>query len=419
MNRFLTEDTKAIIMLCGSFDRDPQVKPLGLREYTALVHWLIKAELRPSALMKSDCVKEAALGTAIDHERLQKLMGRGAQLGFAVDKWHQSGIWVISRSDQEYPARYKSHLKEQAPPLLFGAGDRSLLCGGGLAIVGSRAVDKAGEKFAREIAELCAVNLMPVVSGGARGVDQASMSAALEAGGVAIGVLAENLLRKSLERDARHALANGHLLLISPYHPEARFTVGSAMGRNKLIYAMADYGMVVSSDYNKGGTWAGATEELRRHKARPVFVRIDKETPAGNSKLLELGAVAWFRPDAGLSLQTQLSKAVAISGRNTVADRQGIFDFVMSRADTPSYRKIEPVSESLTMVKEATPEVSPKTLYEVALPVIMSRLSAPVTLEDLAANLEVTKSQLNLWLKRAVSEGKVERLTGPVRYRNV
>jgi len=30
------------------------------------------------------------------------------------------------------------------------------------------------------------------------------------------------------------------------------------MGRNKLIYAMADYGLVVSADCEKGGTWAGA-----------------------------------------------------------------------------------------------------------------------------------------------------------------
>jgi predicted Rossmann fold nucleotide-binding protein DprA/Smf involved in DNA uptake len=29
------------------------------------------------------------------------------------------------------------------------------------------------------------------------------------------------------------------------------------MGRNKLIYAMADYGLVVSAEHKKGGTWAG------------------------------------------------------------------------------------------------------------------------------------------------------------------
>jgi predicted Rossmann fold nucleotide-binding protein DprA/Smf involved in DNA uptake len=103
---------------------------------------------------------------------------------------------------------------------------------------------------------------MPVISGGARGVDQTAMNAALGAGGKVIGVLAENLLKKSLERTARNAIADKRLLLLSPYHPTARFTVATAMARNKLIYAMADYGVVVQSDYKKGGTWAGAAEEL-------------------------------------------------------------------------------------------------------------------------------------------------------------
>ena len=92
---------------------------------------------------------------------------------------------------------------------------------------------------------------MQVVSGGACGADQISMTAALEAGGVTIGILAENLLKKSVERKNRHAIADGRLLLLSPYHPNARFILGTAMGRNKLIYAMADYGLVVSAEQKK------------------------------------------------------------------------------------------------------------------------------------------------------------------------
>jgi predicted Rossmann fold nucleotide-binding protein DprA/Smf involved in DNA uptake len=79
------------------------------------------------------------------------------------------------------------------------------------------------------------------------------MDSALNADGVSIGILAENLLKKSLSRQFRNVINKGGLLLISPYHPNARFTVGTAMGRNKLIYAMADYGLVVSAEYNKGG----------------------------------------------------------------------------------------------------------------------------------------------------------------------
>lgn len=53
------------------------------------------------------------------------------------------------------------------------------------------------------------------------------------------------------------------------------------MGRNKLIYGMSDYGLVVSAEYKKGGTWAGAAEELKRENALPVFVRVGNDVPLG------------------------------------------------------------------------------------------------------------------------------------------
>ena len=224
MNDFLTEDTKAIILLCGVFGKDRSEKPLSLGEYSSLVRWLIKVKMRPGDLLQKDTIHEASMGSGINKQRLESLLGRGVQLGFAVEEWKRNGIWVISRSDIDYPVRYKKHLKNNAPPLLFGVGNRSLLKGDGLGIVGSRNVDQAGELFTRQVAEFCAYNRMPVVSGGARGVDQISMNATLEAGGVAIGILAENLLKKSVERSARQAIADGCLLLLSPYHPNARFT---------------------------------------------------------------------------------------------------------------------------------------------------------------------------------------------------
>ncbi|MGM0490961.1 MAG: DNA-processing protein DprA [Planctomycetota bacterium] len=54
--------------------------------------------------------------------------------------------------------------------------------------------------------------------------------------------------------EARKAIADDRLLLISPYHPEARFTVGTAMARNKFIYALADYGLVISADQKRGAS---------------------------------------------------------------------------------------------------------------------------------------------------------------------
>ncbi|MEE8585235.1 MAG: DNA-processing protein DprA [Acidobacteriota bacterium] len=289
----MSDDAKAILLLCGRLSKEPDCKPLQQHQYNQLARWLKHNKLRPADLLDDGTVPRAAQGAGISEQRLAELLKRGVQLGFAVETWNRSGIWVNCRSDPDYPARYKQHLKEKAPPILFGAGNRSLLQGGGVAIVGSRNVDAQGKDFTREVAAWCARGRITVVSGGARGVDQTAMQSALDAGGRVIGVLAENLLRKSVTRDARRAIADDRLLLISPYHPEARFRAGTAMGRNKLIYAMAACGLVVSAEYRKGGTWAGAEEELKRRPARPIFVKASGDVPVGNTRLLDLGAVAF------------------------------------------------------------------------------------------------------------------------------
>jgi predicted Rossmann fold nucleotide-binding protein DprA/Smf involved in DNA uptake len=417
MNDFLTEDTKAIILLCGVFGKDRSEKPLSLAEYSSLVRWLIEVKMRPGDLLQKENISEASMGSGIDKQHLESLLGRGVQLGFAVEEWQRNGIWIISRSDTDYPARYKKHLKDKAPPLLFGVGDRSLLKGGGLGIVGSRNVDQAGEAFTRQVAEFCANNQMPVVSGGARGVDQIS---------VTIGVLAENLLKKSVERSARHAIADGRLLLLSPYHPNARFTVGTAMGRNKLIYAMADYGLVVSAEHKKGGTWAGAQEELKRENSLPVFVRIGNNVPQGNSKLLDLGAIAWPDSIERNNFRQQLYDLAVNSQDNRPKKNLSLFDFQAAQETVPAEEPppANEVEEEKTPIAEPEPVVEaeakipdcPTSIYQAVLPVILNKLDSPATAEELADTLDVNKTQLNAWLKKAVDENKIIKLSKPVRY---
>ena len=421
MSNFLTNDTKAIILLCGVLGKDRTVKPLTQAEYNDLVRWLISEKIRPEDLLQHEKLDLAADGSGVERERLKSLLGRGVQLGFVVEEWQRNGIWIISRSDSDYPARYKKHLKDKAPPLLFGVGDRTLLSGGGVAIVGSRNVDSDGEAFTRKTAEACAYNNVPVISGGARGVDQIAMTATLDSGGITIGVLAENLLKKSLERNARKAISNGQLLLISPYHPNARFTVGTAMGRNKLIYAMADYGLVVSAEHKKGGTWAGATEELKRENALPIFIRTGKNIPTGNKELLELGALEWQEVISRDNISQQLSDLTK-SVKSNKQENLSLFDL--------QKQNISPTDKSKTDGKQETVSIEPmiednlvttpeSTIYEAVLPVIINQLGSPTAVDELSKTLDVSKTQLNSWLKKAVIEKRVRKLLRPVRYEKI
>lgn len=415
----MSDDAKAIVLLCGRLGKDSNSEPLQQSEYTRLVRWLLSKDMRPSDLLEPDNVAPAATGSGLPEQRLTSLLKRGVQLGFAVETWNRSNIWVICRSDPDYPARYKSHLKDKAPPILFGVGERSLLQGGGLAIVGSRNIDAEAEDFTREAAEWCARGGMPVVSGGARGVDQLAMKGALDAGGCVVGILAENLLRNSVAREARKAIADDRLLLISPYHPEARFTVGTAMARNKLIYAMADYGLVVSSKWtspkNKGGTWAGATEELKRTPARPVFVRTTGSVPKENLKLLELGALPFPAHPHDADPSTTLQHALKGQPEQPAED---LFAYATKGGQAVAQVRETPVSPATE--EQKTPEVSqraaPDTIYDAVLPVIVAALDKPVSVDDLAKRLDVAKGQLQKWLKQAVTHKKIKKLTKPVRY---
>ncbi|NLN92568.1 MAG: DNA-processing protein DprA [Candidatus Hydrogenedens sp.] len=323
MSDYVSEDTRLALLLCAAFEKEKSERTLSSREYAAFCRAMKEKAVTASELLEGAASDELALSASLMPDRVRALLDRAVSLGFALEQWESQGLWIYSVADAAYPVRYKSHLADQAPPLLFGAGNLSLLEGGGLAMVGSRHVDPAGEGFTREVAGLCAEEGMPVVSGGARGVDQISMRTAVEHGGVSLGVLADSLLKRTLEEEARYLLGEGRLLLVSPFHPEAGFTVGTAMARNKFIYALADYGLVVSADHQKGGTWAGAVEELKRDHGRPVFVRTGEEVPPGNEALQALGALPWPTPP----YETSLMETLQQKSEDIPRAEQGSFDF--------------------------------------------------------------------------------------------
>ena len=117
------------------------------------------------------------------------------------------------------------------------------------------------------------------------------MDEAYEAKIPSVGVTAEGLERASRRKELRGAVGEERLLLVSPFAPSAGFNVGNAMGRNKLIYALAAATLVVASDIDGGGTWAGATEALRR-RFGAVAVWSGAGAGPGNAALVARGGLA-------------------------------------------------------------------------------------------------------------------------------
>jgi predicted Rossmann fold nucleotide-binding protein DprA/Smf involved in DNA uptake len=376
---------------------------LTLNEYNALASWLGHHDRRPASLVQAgdDALPQGEPGLP-PAERLSALLGRGFQLAAALEGWQRLGLWVISRGESCYPEHLRSQLRSAAPPLLYGAGPFDRLNQGGLAVVGSRNIDDEGLSFTRRVAERCAKQGVPIVSGGARGVDRMAVTAALEAGGSDVAILAERLDRAVTLRESRGALREGRLTLATPYEPESGFTIGKAIGRNKYIYALADFALVVRFKTGEGGTWTGAVEQLRRNQSvpggRPVFIRAAHNPLDGCQELQRRGAFLFPEEDYWtnniIELLTQSTTSTDAVVERPVAETNSPATEVRSLTQEPS---LPPASE-------------PDTCYHRCLPLLLQSFQHEIgtkQLPEIAQKLQLLLKQLQDWLKRAVDEGKV------------
>jgi len=229
MSTSLSSNTQAILLLTAPLiagRSEPSSELMTLGEYNRLARALRDNQREPADLLGPEAgeVIRKCQGI-IDAARLERLLGRGFLLSQAVERWQARAIWVVSRADSSYPRRLKARLKEDAPPVLYGCGDAAILEMGGLAIVGSRHVEDALVEYTENVGRLAARAHRTVVSGGARGVDQAAMRGALQEGGNVSGVLSDSLERAALVRDHREVLMDGRLVLISPYDPDRKSVV--------------------------------------------------------------------------------------------------------------------------------------------------------------------------------------------------
>ena len=417
MSNSLSPNTQAILLLtapliAGRSDSSSDLLKPG--EYKRLVRFLRDKQREPADLLVPD-TRELLEGCQqlVGSERLKNLLARGFLLSQAVERWQARAIWVVSRADAEYPRRLKARLKEDAPPVIYGCGDAALLDTGGLAVVGSRDVDDKLVEYTEGIGRLVARAKHTLVSGGARGIDQAAMRGALEAGGKVAGVLADSLERTALNREHRNLLIDGQLVLISPYDPSAGFNVGNAMQRNKLIYALADAALVVRSDYEKGGTWAGAVEQLEKLHFVPVYIRSNGEAGKGLEALRQKGALPWPNPESSEAFD----EVLAFQAPSEISNQEQLF-VSTAKEPAPEYATCNETSETGAQITSPSTWVLAAPAEELFAKVrsLLEKLDTPKTDAEVAAELNVSKGQAKEWLQRLVKEGVLEKVSKPVRY---
>ena len=302
------QKTQSILLLTAHFSdsSNQTVNPLTLNEWGRFADWLMKRDLHPWDLMTGDIdgYLQEWSDKSVTIQRLKRLLERRPTLTLAMEKWKGAGLWVLTRKD--YPKRFKQRLRTAAPTFIVGCGSKALFKDGGLAVIGSRNAAEEDLAYSSGIGAMAAGNGLTLVSGGARGVDESAMLGALANGGNVIGVLADNLLRTSTSEKYRKHIMEERLVLITASNPEAGFSVGQAMQRNKYIYCLSDAAFVVHSG-KKGGTWQGAQENLKKNWV-PLWVRPTADGNAGNADIVRDGGQWAPKKLNGDGLQALISK---------------------------------------------------------------------------------------------------------------
>lgn len=294
----IDDNNNAILLLNARFSSagNEQVSPLTPGEWGSFAEWLKLQGKRPADLLGNDR-KTWLAGwehKRLTLERIEQLLERGNAMALAMEKWSRAGIWVITRSDADYPRLLKQHLGASAPAVLYGCGNKQLLSQPAIGVVGRREADQNDQDYAGALGRNIAQQACSVVSGCARGIDEASMLGALDSEGTAIGVVGDSLMQAARARKWRDGLMSNNLVLVSPYYPDAAFSRGNAMGRNKFIYCLSQATLVVYSGKD-GGTWSGAEENLKKGWV-PLWVKRTADKQAGNVALVQKGG-RWLPDD--------------------------------------------------------------------------------------------------------------------------
>jgi DNA protecting protein DprA len=210
---------------------------------------------------------------------------------FLVEDLLNQGFDIIPINSEEYPFTLKNNLKlNQAPPLIYVKGNKQILQENSIAIVGSRKADNISLQFTDNIAKLASEQYKVVVSGFAKGIDKQALESALKYKGQSIIVLPQGILTFGYGiKKYYKQIIEGDVLILSNYHPKANWAVGLAMARNNIIYGLAKEIYVAQSD-NKGGTWSGVIDGLRKN--REIYIRKPDSTEKNaNDLLISKGAI--------------------------------------------------------------------------------------------------------------------------------
>lgn len=259
----------------------------GLRRST--IQQLIQKLGDAKALFEASESDLLATGLVEHKNVIQFISKRSLKLPEKIEKFcTHSSVNLISIYDEAYPKALK---EIHDPPLVLYVRGQIPQAPYAIGIVGSREASHYGLKAANVFASGLASEGIPIISGGARGIDAAAHEAALRAGGTTVAVLGcgidiaypasnQKLFQRIAERGA----------IISEYPPGTEPRALNFPARNRIIVGLSR-GVIVAEAARKSG--ALITAHIAADEGREVYCvpgNIFDGTSVGCHELIRKGA---------------------------------------------------------------------------------------------------------------------------------
>lgn len=214
-----------------------------------------------------------------------------------VDKLQKFNIGYMTMYDKEYPKLLVE--VSDGPVILYIRGDIKALKVPSIGVVGSRKFTHYGQKVAYQLSKSCSEAGLGIVSGLALGIDTVAHRAALDAGGITVGVLGCGLDRiypASNLMLGREVIEKGGAV-VSEFPPGTPPLKYNFPARNRIIAGLT-LGTLVIEAAEQSGALITAYQALEYN--REVFAvpgNIDSETSKGTNLLIQKGAKLVAKPE--------------------------------------------------------------------------------------------------------------------------
>lgn len=272
------EDHFYLAALCATVPGLGRENIVRLRLRFSSCEELFKATERE--LMQADC-GELACKKFIAHRNLH-LPGQIKRFCLHND------VTLVTIADENYPESLKNI---NDPPLVLYVKGQLPDLNSAIAVVGSRKCSEYGAAAATYFADGLARLGIPIISGGAYGIDTAAHMAALAAGGTTVAVLGSGLDVPYPQRNLpmfRNIAKQG--CLISEFPPGTMALPANFPMRNRIIVGLASGVLVVEAARKSG---AIITANIAIDENRDVYCvpgSIFQETSIGCHDLIRAGA---------------------------------------------------------------------------------------------------------------------------------